>query len=170
MEVSKRSLSVSMSSANCQYPCSGRRKTRRLTSHGNTIIAATKRNQGSHRGSNNDLLDRGNIESRLQHRSRALDGRGQKVLGTAHEWRSDMDHMSDTLERNIKSAGDGVIRNNNVIHFVGKAVKDTAKILDLRFTANAQSDLVASFQGMLDDLSANEASGSGDEDERTRHV
>lgn len=81
-----------------------------------------------------------------------------------------MNHMSDTLERNIKSAGDGVIRDNNVIHFVGKAVKDTAKILDLRFTANAQSDLVASFQGMLDDLSANEASGSGDEDERTRHV
>lgn len=143
---------------------------RRLTFHGNTIVAASERNQRSHRGSNNDFLDRWNVESRLQHRRGTLDGRGQKVLGTAHEWRSDVDHMSDILERSIESAGDGVIRNNNAIHFVGKAVKDTAKILDLRFTANAQPDLVASFQGMLDDLSANKASGSGNKDERIRHV
>ena len=143
---------------------------RRPTSHGNTIIAASKRNQRSHRGSDNDFLDRWNVESRLQHRRGTLDGRSQEIVGSAHERRSDMNHMSDILERSIESAGDGVIRNNNVIHFVGKAVEDAAKILDLRYTANAQSDLVASFQGMSDDLSANKASGSGDEDERIRHI
>jgi hypothetical protein len=75
-----------------------------------------------------------------------------------------VDHVVGVFERSVKSTGFCVVGDDNKVQLVGRGIQSSAQRLDLRFTSNAQPDILSGFEGRQRYMSANEPCGSGDED------
>lgn len=75
-----------------------------------------------------------------------------------------MNHVVDACESIVEGVARCVVRHDDEIHIVREGTQSLTKRLNLRFTSDAELDIVTSFEGRQGDMSADEACSSGDED------